>query len=142
MKKFCSLLSKQLKQIGISYEQLSSSDLKVWEPFLDKVEKTYNDFEECKRAMENSLDIAVRQMERLNNELNEKRNKLQAVMSEGLCFIGDGWLIESLNPEAERLLNITTSLAGEKVYEALKIFDPVINGYVNKSFLDNLVSKG
>lgn len=137
------LLERQLKQFNLSAAEMPAVELSRWKDFLTKISKVYTEFDQYRYTMERSLNISSQEMEALNKELTEKRNRLQAIMSEGMCFIASDWTIESLNPEAERLLKCDNiAVVGQTFYNSIKIFDPAIENYLTKDFLIELSMRG
>ena len=80
------LFNRQLKKHGFSYEVLPSN-LEEWSQFLQRIEKTYAEFNESREISENVLDVSLREMERLQSEFSESNQKKIKEMNDYLTLI-------------------------------------------------------
>lgn len=143
MFKLHSILARQLKQLGFAIDTVPVTDLLQWQDLLIKISKAYEEADQNFYTVERTLQISSKEMALLNDELTEKRNKLQAVMSEGLCFIAKDWTIESLNLEAERLLKCKSAqLIGRKFYDCINIYDISFSSSIDEARVMALAEKG
>jgi len=58
-------------------------------------------------------------------QLVEKTNRLNALMSDGLCFVDEHWRIQGLNPEASRIFGMTEKEAKYQfLFDIIEMFEP------------------
>ncbi|MFZ4715254.1 MAG: PAS domain-containing protein [Bacteriovoracaceae bacterium] len=67
------LLLRQLKKLELSYSDMPK-DLITWREFLEKIEKTYNEYDEARISSDNVLAVSLSEMVRMQ----EEREKLDA----------------------------------------------------------------
>lgn len=116
------LLQRQLKRLGLT-DTLDDQDKSLLD-FIECVNRSYGDADRDRYTIERAMEISSHEMRDLYACLEEERNKLQAVMSEGLCFMNQNLTIQSLNKEAERLLGFKKDIAESKLLsDVLTLFE-------------------
>jgi len=124
------LLQRQLKRLGLGPAQ-HPTDLAGWQAILERISQSYTENDRGRTLLEQSLDVTSREMQGLyedlrqssDTELMKERNKLEAVLhslGDGLCVVDARWNIVLMNPQAERLFDLSlASLKGRPVYHLL-----------------------
>ena len=69
-----SLLEIQLKKHGLNPTELPC-DLPSWQTFISRIETTYNEFNDSLISSENILEVSLKEMEGLHNNLSESSQK-------------------------------------------------------------------
>ncbi len=112
-----SILDRQLRRLGLDVDTPPGVD--AWRALLDRVRRTYSDFEQDRYTIERSLEITSKEMLALNEDLRRAsarqqvaHDRLQAVVSalgDGLCALdADGGLV-LLNVAGEALVGVRAS---------------------------------
>lgn len=108
------LLARQLKRAGIA---IGSAEIT---PELDKlllfVSNAYTEADESRYIVERSLDISSQEMNDLRAHLQEERDIMQSVMSEGLCVLDSNWNIKNVNITGSIILGCSVVIATGKVF--------------------------
>lgn len=106
------LLVRQLKKTGINTAEQSAADTLTlsfsdFEKLLQKISRTYKDADQDRYTIERTLEISSEEMRDVYSQLQEERNLLQALMSDGYIHVDKDWRIKFINKSAEEFLSIT-----------------------------------
>jgi PAS domain S-box-containing protein len=124
------LLARQLKRLGLDDEHPPAS-LEAWKELLERIDRSYKEFDQGHALLERSLALSSREMQDLyaqlkqtsDTQLARERNKLQAVLhslGDGLCVVDSEWKVQMANHHAELLFRETAHvLIGRPVYQML-----------------------
>ncbi len=117
-----SLLARQLRRLK-ECDYKHPPNLEKWQNFLDSVNRSYNDADQYRYTTERSIDISSQELQALYKKLEDERQRLEAIMSEGMCYIDKDWNLTSINDEASRLLGISREqLLGKNIYSVCHLY--------------------
>ncbi len=106
-------LARQLKRAGFSPQgEFSGPD--TLEKFLRRIGESYAGFDDDNRLLQNALDLSSREMEALNRELTEERNRLDVLLNsigDGICSLDEAGRVLWANPAALKMLALTAEEA-------------------------------
>lgn len=110
-------LARQLNKHFGSEEKIPVELKQLFQTISD----TYRHADEDRRLIERSLDISSRELGDLNLALQSERDRARAIILsivDGLVVVKKDYTIDLINPQAERMLDLTTGIAG-----GVKLFD-------------------
>lgn len=84
-----SVLKKQLEKHGITPDSLPSN-LEDWISFLNKIDKTYTEFQERNQSLEHTLKVSTSEMQSLYTELQKSSERR---MTEAIEAIDSGFIL-------------------------------------------------
>ena len=114
------LLIRQLKRAGIDIDSVIDPAIKS---LLQSVSNGYREADEGRYIVERSLDISSQEMNDLRSNLQQERDILQSVMSEGLCVLDPLFNIKDVNITGSLMLCCSASLTSGKHYsDIFKLF--------------------
>lgn len=116
-------LQRQLRQLGIK-DFSEIPDAETWQSILAKINKYYTDADQYRYTFERSLEISSLEMQEIYEQLENERNKLQAILSEGTIFVDKHWRIQSVNAEAQRLLGQTEAEILQHKFDEILLIRP------------------
>ncbi len=109
-----SILDRQLRRLGLDVDTPPS--VEAWRALLERVRRTYSDFEQDRYTIERSLEITSKEMLALNEDLRGAsarqqvaHDRLQAVVSalgDGLCALDAEGKLVLLNVAGEELVGV------------------------------------
>ena len=76
MKPFHNLLRRQLRRLGLAPGRVPPAD--VWRALLDQVSQSYGSADQDRYLLERSQDISSREMQELNDALEDERKSLES----------------------------------------------------------------
>jgi diguanylate cyclase (GGDEF)-like protein/PAS domain S-box-containing protein len=100
-----SLLKRQLKKSGIA--DGAAPDAESWGRLLERIEQSYTEADQDRYLLERSLSISSREMHDLSENLQEQRDRLNAILvslGDGVCALDADGRVLFMNPEGQRLL--------------------------------------
>ena len=136
MEQFHSLLTRQLRRVGIDIAKKDLSD--SYMQLLKHVNQSYIQFDEGRYITERSLDIYTQEMNELRTRLQQEKDIMEAVISEGFCVLNPLWKIATINQTACTLLNISSEGTKGKHFDEVFILHEGIDSpdkKIDKSFL-------
>lgn len=123
MKQLHSLLQRQLRRMGVKKTTELPSKVQ-WQGLLKHVNRAYLDHDQYRYTIERSIDISSGELQHLYQRYQQTHSKLEAIISEGICFIDSNWIITSINAEAARLLAHTNKeIAGQHLSDVFYLYE-------------------
>lgn len=104
------ILARQLKRCAL-FEGAPPADDAAWSSLLGAVSNAYEQADQDRYLLERSLSLSSEEMGSLHHELAAERDTISSVicsLDEGVCAVNNAGEVLFINPEAMRLLRIST----------------------------------
>lgn len=122
MQNFHPLLIRQLKRANINIDS-NNIDPAAMVKLLQSVSNYYQEADEGRYIVERSLDISSTEMNELRIHLQNERDILQSIMSEGMCVLDKNFNIKDVNITSSIILCCSASItAGRHYSDIFKLF--------------------
>ena len=122
--KLHSLLIRQLKRVGIKKSEGVEPTAEQWNNLLSKISAAYSEDDKYRYTMGRAMDVSYQEMRALYKKLEYEKEKLETVMSDGLCVVDTSLIIKSINKEALRLINSNKEeVMGKLLTDFVKLYD-------------------
>ncbi len=114
------LLARQLRRTDAAVDR--PPDLAGWQELLRRVSRSYRAAEDDRYTLERAMEVSSGELHDLNRALLAERDKLHAVVSDGLCLIDSEGVVQSVNREAARLLGVrAAAMVGSRLLGRVRV---------------------
>ena len=112
-------LERQLQELNIATDRESTPSLEQWRKLLEYVEESYVQSDRIRDDLEHALSLALAEMQALDEEHTQKKDKLRAIFESAavgiLSIDADGYIVDS-NLTSMSMLGLTRDqLNGRKL---------------------------